>query len=446
MRIPHDPQFAWSVQEVNRGVHALLAEGFDQPIWVQGELGRVQSGARNTIYSTLKDPDGTQISLVHFGGAAEFQRQGLATGSTVMVLAQVDCYIRNGTYQLKALRIMPAVQQNGLMQRYLETRDRLAAEGLFDTARKRPLPALPRCIGVLTSAHGAAVHDFIKTALARVPNLHIRVTGVKVQGDGAAREIRQALDFLNAEGTCDVIVITRGGGSMEDLWEFNDEALVRAVAASRTPVVSAVGHQIDSTLCDFAADCTVITPTEAAVKVTEVAYEAVQRLAQLRQRLVSAQRILLAEWRNRLTRAMACPALTHPESLYTQQTMRLERALAALESHFPQRLERERARLNLALAHLKPLLLRQTLMQKSRLGDAVRRLPDAVRAILSEASANLRRQTALLEAFNPRGVLKRGYSVLLDKRGQAVRAPSQVASGDALKALLAEGEIQLKVK
>ena len=446
MRIPHDPQFAWSVQEVNRGVHALLAEGFDQPFWVHGELGRVQPGARNTIYSTLKDPDGTAISLVHFGGAAEFQRQGLATGSTVMVLAQVDCYIRNGTYQLKVLRIMPAVQQNGLMQRYLETRDRLAAEGLFDSARKRPLPALPRRIGVLTSAHGAAVHDFIKTALSRVPNIYIRVVGVKVQGDGAAREIRQGLDFLNAEGDCDVIVITRGGGSMEDLWEFNDEALARAVAASRTPVVSAVGHQIDSTLCDFAADCTVITPTEAAVKVTEVAYEAAQRLSQLRQRLASAQRLLLGQLRNRLTRALACPALTRPENLYAQQTMRLERALASLQGHFPQRLSQERARLRLALVRLKPLLSQQVLLQRSRLKENGRRLQEAARSVLAEASANLRRQTALLEAYSPRGVLKRGYSVLLDKRGQAVRAAAQVAPGDALKALLAEGEIQLEVK
>ena len=422
--MPHDPNFAWTVGELNRYAQSVVKAHLGDTIWLCGELGRIQSNASGHVYGVLKDELGNSINIVFFGGAQRIAPFGLAPGSNVLVRGNLDLYVAGGAYQFSVRELVPANTQGNLMQRYLETRRRLASEGLFAPERKQPLPLWPKCIAVITSPSGAAVQDFLKTAYGRVPNLHVRIVPSPMQGQGAGVKIAAAVQCLNDWRACDVIVITRGGGSMEDLWEFNDETLARAVAASDIPVVSAVGHQIDVTMLDYVADVTVITPTQAADAVTEGILQLATDLAQYSQRLPQAARQLVNAARLRFTQAASCAYLLRPQDLYHQKAQRLDNAQLRLANALPGRARELRLRLD----------------------DLCRRLPGAIAHLVDDRRAILGNLAAPLAALDPKGVLKRGYSILLDDRKRAVRAPGDTAPGQRLTALLAAGEIRLKVE
>ncbi|MBP5300639.1 MAG: exodeoxyribonuclease VII large subunit, partial [Victivallales bacterium] len=199
--------------ELNECARGVLLDRLAAPLWLQGELGRINCHPNGHAYSRLKDELGATIDIVYFRGARKIQELQLQPGAIVMCYGRVDLFTRDGRFQFMVTDLRAFDQRGALMQRYLETRAKLEAEGLFRPERKRPLPIFPKCIGLLTSANGAAIHDFLETALARIPNLHIRILPVPVQGDGAGVKIARALHYLAANGGCDVIVITRGGGS-----------------------------------------------------------------------------------------------------------------------------------------------------------------------------------------------------------------------------------------
>ena len=314
--MPHDPNFAWTVGELNRYAQSVVKEHLGDTIWLCGELGRIQPNTSGHVYGVLKDEQGNSINIAYFGGARKIAPLKLAPGACVLVKGNLDLYVVTGSYQFIVRELLPANAQGGLMERYLETRKRLSAEGLFAPERKRPLPLWPKCVAVITSPSGAALQDFLKTAYSRMPNLHLRIIPSPMQGQGTAIKVASAVQCLNAWKACDVIVITRGGGSMEDLWEFNDEALARVVASSEIPVVSAVGHQIDVTMLDYVADVSVITPTQAANAVTEGVLQLATALEQSTQRLPRAMRHLLDTARLRFTRAASCAYLQRPQVLH----------------------------------------------------------------------------------------------------------------------------------
>ena len=255
-----NPQI-WSVSDVNRAVREIV-EGALLPFWMSGEIGSLTLHRSGHAYFTMKDAK-SQLRAVYFGGAAVCTRLGVANGSLVEAFGNLTVYEVRGEYQfgIKQLRLAGV---GGLQQRFEELRRKLAAEGLFDPEKKKPIPLLPRRIGVVTSPSGAAVRDFLQIINRRFPNVNVRIYPCAVQGAGAAEQVARGVEFFNRADGADVIVVTRGGGSMEDLWPFNEEVLARAVAASRIPVVSAVGHEIDFTICDFAADLRVPTPSAAA--------------------------------------------------------------------------------------------------------------------------------------------------------------------------------------
>ena len=424
--LPYDLNHAWTVGELNQYAQSVVKAHLGDDLWLCGELGRIQLNTSGHVYGVLKDELGNSINFAFFGGVKHVAPLKLGPGVRVMLLGHLDLYVRTGSYQFVAQRLS-VCQDNALgdlMQRYFQTRDRLAAEGLFAPERKKPLPLRPGTIAVITSPSGAALQDFLKTAYMRVPNLHVRIVPSPMQGHGTAVKVASAVQCLNAWHACDVIVITRGGGSMEDLWEFNDEALARTVAASDIPVVSAVGHQIDVTILDYVADVSVITPTQAANAVTESALQLATALEHFGQRLPRAMRHLLDAAHLRFTRAASCAYLQRPQDLYHQQAQRLDNAQLRLANALPGRARELRLRLD----------------------DLRRRLPAAIARAVADRQARLKNLALPLHALDPKGVLQRGYSILLDADQRAIRTPQDTHPGQAVTALLSKGTINLEVK
>ncbi len=420
----HDPNIAWTVSELNTFVRETLREGLANPIWVQGALTRF-SFSRGCVYTSIKDERGAQLKLVFFGGQNVFERMRLQIGDVVMVCGTVDLYVQGGDYQFNVRQIVPLNSTGALMQQFLDIRERLQREGLFDESRRKPLPLVPSCVAVITSLDvgKAAVHDFLNTIYSRVPNLRVRLIGTKVQGEGTAENIMRILQYLNATQCCDVIVITRGGGSMEDLWEFNNEMLARTIAASKIPVVTAIGHQIDNTICDFVADYCAITPTDAANAVTNGLVQINERLAVIGERMANCLTLKANALRIRFNRAAQCVYLTRPLMLYSEQRQRLDMIVMQLNSLLPQRAAAVRARLDMLTARLKP----------------------AISALLMQRKGECERATRVLATLDPKGVLQRGYAILLDDDGHAVRKAADVQNGQHLTALLASDKIRVTV-
>jgi len=311
-----------------------------------------------------------------------------------------------------------------LFQRLEELRNRLREEGLFDVARKKPLPRLPRCIGLVTSLEGAAIRDFMQILDRRHPNIHIRIINSPVQGEGAGAWLAAAVQYFDQSGSCDVMVVTRGGGSIEDLWEFNSEILARTIATCSIPVISAVGHERDFTICDEVADFRAPTPSAAAELVVKGQVEMQDGLQNASRRLQAAMQNHLTKRKLRWQRVERCSFFQKPDDLTNRLAQRLDTAALRLEQMLSLFSERTKQRL-------------QTLMQ---------RLPAGLERGLQIRQNRLDRCSASMQALNPRRVLARGYSILLNQENHAIRSAAEVTSGDRLHGILADGEIDVEVK
>ncbi len=389
----------WTVFELNRVVREVLEQTF-YPFWVKGEISNLTIHRSGHVYFTLKD-ERAQVSAVFFRGAAAARQDGLESGMQVEVYGRLSLYEPRGVYQLIAEKVRPG-GKGDLQRRFEELKNKLRAEGLFDEERKRAVPALPRCIGVVTSPGGAAIRDFLQILNRRFAGVRVRIYPAAVQGDHAAREIAAGIRFFNRIRGCDVIVVTRGGGSLEDLWPFNEEIVARAVVASEIPVISAVGHEVDFTICDFAADLRVPTPSAAAELVIGRKAELRDRIETAGKHLRSALTLRLSELRRRVERAAGSYVFREPRNVIQRHQQRVDELV-------------QRAEL---------LLNRQW----------------------QTAQARVQRLCAQLEALSPRRVLERGYSILLSAGpGRVITDAGAVAAGDRLRGILAKGELGLVV-
>src|SRR6266403_1471667 len=296
------PAQVLSVTELTHRVKDLLEERFPS-VWVEGEISNVRSPSSGHIYFTLKD-SGAQLAVVLFRGVAVKVGFKLKDGLQVIAFGDISVYEKSGQYQLVARRLLPK-GLGALQLAFEELKQRLAKEGLFDSARKKPIPALPQRIGLVTSPTGAAIRDFLNIIGRRFPNVHIIIHPVRVQGEGAAQEIADAIDEFNALHASrrlplDVLIVTRGGGSLEDLWAFNEEVVARALARSNIPTISAVGHEIDFTIADFVADLRAPTPSAAAELVVKSKDEYCALMREYEKRLIKDLRLRLSEARGRL--------------------------------------------------------------------------------------------------------------------------------------------------
>lgn len=427
-----------TVAQLNRMVAALL-QGSIAPVWVSGELSNVTRAASGHWYFTLKDA-AAQVRAVMFRGRAQYVDFVPREGDRVEVRAQVTLYEPRGDYQL-SVESMRRAGAGDLYQRFLQLKARLQAEGLFEAARKRPLPPSPRAIGIVTSPQAAALRDVLTTLRRRAPALPVVVYPTPVQGADAPAAIVAALAAAGRRRDCDVLLLVRGGGSIEDLWAFNDESVARAVAASPIPVVSGVGHETDFTIADFVADQRAPTPTAAAALAApdrreqlaavarlggRIALAWTRRIESLEQRLDTSARLLrspTARWRERALklRALAQRLVACGRTSVDQRAMRVGRLLAGLRS----------PRLDVA-AH--------------RLDAAAQGLQRAMQAQAARREERLERAAAALALVSPQAVLERGYAIVQDRAGRALRSSRDASVGDALSVTLAEGGLRVEVR
>lgn len=421
-----NPQAAgrvWAVGPLVRAVADTLAARFN-PVAVQGEISGFSRAASGHCYFALKD-DAGQLRCAMFRRAADGLAFAPRDGLRVQVRGRLDVYGPRGDLQLIVDSVKPA-GLGSLHEQFLRLKAALQAEGLFDAERKRSLPAHPRHVGVVTSLGAAALRDVATALRRRAPHVAVTVFPASVQGQPAPAELVSALQVANSHrggrGACDLLLLVRGGGSLEDLWAFNDESVVRAVAASALPVVVGVGHETDFTLADFAADLRAPTPTAAAELCAAPREQRLGELAYLQERLLGAV-----------------------QDAVDQQGQRLDR----LASHLGRpaaHVSLSRERLHALQAHLQGstrLWLQQQSLRQRQLAE---RLPSARERGLERQRERLARSAAALGLLDPRLVLQRGYAYLTDASGQAVTRAAQVRTGDALQATLADGTLPLRVR
>jgi exodeoxyribonuclease VII large subunit len=423
-----------------------LLEGSFPQVWVEGEISNFSRPASGHAYFTLKD-ERAQVRCALFKPKAQALRFAPRDGLQVLARGRLTLYEARGDYQL-VLDHMEEAGEGALRRAFEQLKAKLAAEGLFEAARKRPLPAFPRRLGVITSPRGAAVRDVLSVLGRRFPLLPVDVLPVPVQGDGAAAQILDMLRRAAGSGRYDVLLLTRGGGSLEDLWAFNDEALARAIAASPVPVVSAVGHEIDTSLSDFAADLRAPTPSAAAELLVPERGELLSRLGQRHRQLQA----LLARM-NTARAQRADQAFLKLQALRPQ--LRLERGRGRL-AKLQHRLDQAVAQALAVRAERSARVLRRLDQQHPRrrlqeqrhrlqlLGQALANAPER---LLPPRRLRLAGLARALASVSPLATLARGYSILREgDGGPVVRRADQVRTGDTLEARLAEGRLRLRVE
>ena len=406
---------------------------------MEGELSNLRAPGSGHVYCTLKDKT-SQIRAVLFRPSAVRLRFALQEGLQVIVRGRLTVYEPRGEYQI----VLDTVEPKGigaLQLAFEQLKARLAAEGLFDQDRKKPIPAFPRTVGVVTSLTGAAIRDILAVLRRRWPTLHILIVPVQVQGEGAGRQIAGALTALNDLGTVDVIIVGRGGGSLEDLWSFNEEIVVRAIAASRVPVVSAVGHEIDVTLADFVADLRSPTPSAAAEAVVPVLAEIVERLRELKVRLGQVMLRHCAFERQRLDAGIR--GVTDVRFRIQETMQRTDEMVGQLREMVQELLTTWRERVHGVqrdLSSLNPILaIKQGLATVPQLS---KRLEGQMGVVLAQHRHRIHATLAQVNTLSPLAILGRGYSILQTvPAGQILRRANDVEIGQELEAQLASGRL-----
>jgi len=431
-----------SVSDVTRLIRNSLEDQF-QDVWIEGEISNLRAPSSGHLYFTLKDSQ-SQLRGVLFRSGALRLRFALQEGLAVIARGRISVYEPRGEYQL----IVDSLEPKGVgafQLAFEQLKERLSQEGLFDEARKRRLPAFPRTVGVVTSLTGAAIRDIVAVLRRRCPIVNLLIAPVPVQGDGAGASIAEAIDALSAMPQVEVLIVGRGGGASEDLWAFNEEAVVRAIARSRVPVVSAVGHEIDVTLSDFAADHRAPTPSAAAEAVVPVLDEIVERLDELARRLSRIVDTMLQMQRHRFERSLN---VLHEIRFRIQtEAQRLDELRDGLTRIFTEQL----TTLHREMVERRHLLLAQG--PQSRIQRSLVLIPQLCKRLEQEARRGLigRRQSvalqmAALDALSPLAILQRGFSIVQTvSDGRVLRRASDVAVGASVQVRLAEGQLVCQV-
>lgn len=441
--MPEAKQTIFTVSRLNSAVRILLEQEMGL-VWLVGEISNLVLHSSGHWYFSLKDPS-AQVKAAMFRGnnrRVSFRPQD---GQQVLVQARLSLYEPRGEYQLIIESMRPA--GDGQLQLQLEQlKQRLQAEGLFAAERKRPLPRQPQQIGLITSPTGAAIHDMLTVLKRRAPGIPVILYPAQVQGAQAAEQLIAALQRANQRDECDVLIIGRGGGASEDLWCFNDERLVRAIANSLLPIVSAVGHESDVTLSDFAADLRAATPSAAAELVSPDQSELQQRLQTLGQHLTRVSQQALTLGTHRLHMLQQRLQHQHPERRLQQQQQRLDELQGRLRLALRQRLldaGRRLERVEYRLHQQSPnVRLREA---RQRLGQQQQLLHHCLQQRMEQLQHRHSLLLTRLDAISPLATLARGYSITQDAQGQVLRSVTQTAPGQRLTTRLGDGELQVEV-
>lgn len=478
----------WKVSELTEQIGALL-EGAFRDIWIEGEVSNYRPAQSGHLYFTLKDAQ-AQIRCVCFRDQVRGLKFRPEDGLHITVRGGLGIYEPRGEYQIYVSYIEP-VGLGVLQLAFDQLKRKLQEEGLFDEERKKPLPVLPRCIGVITSPAGAAIRDILRVLKRRFANVHVQLYPVKVQGEGAATEIATALRYLNRGKFAEVVILARGGGSLEDLWAFNEEVVARAVAASEIPVITGVGHETDFTIADFVADLRAPTPSAAAEIVLRSRQEFERHIEAHFRDLVKEMRYLLSVWRRRLQDLRLHRGFRQVEVLMRRQRQQLDEQSTVLATALRRQIAIARQRLTRCSAQIRSfdlrgraVVLRRRIEQRRELLHAEleriitrkqRRFAGAhvrfarldlrarvgrLRRSADERSTNLRERidrlliakrrrleaaTLQLEERSPFQLLERGYAIAYDASGRVLRSADQVAIGNDISIRLARGQLDATV-
>ncbi|KAA8671250.1 exodeoxyribonuclease VII large subunit [Pantoea dispersa] len=433
----------FTVSRLNTTVRQLLENEMGL-VWLSAEISNFTQPASGHWYFTLKD-DGAQVRCAMFRNSNRRVSFRPQHGQQVLVRASITLYEPRGDYQLIIESMHPAGE--GLLQQQFEQlKARLAAEGLFDQQFKQPLPEPARQVGVITSATGAALHDVLRVLHRRDPSLPVVIYPTAVQGVDAPAAIVRAIELANQRDECDVLIVGRGGGSLEDLWSFNDERVARAIFASRLPIVSAVGHETDVTIADFVADLRAPTPSAAAELVSRNQIELLRRLQSQQQRMEMAMDYYVAQQQRRFTRLQHRLQQQHPQLRLARQQTTLIQLQRRLQEAVDQRLR---------LAHRQQDRLLQRLQSQQPQGRILRaqqqlqqwhyRLQQGMEKQLNHSRQRFGTLAAQLEGVSPLATLARGFSVTTDAQGQVVKKTRQLHTGDLLRTRLDDGWVESQV-
>ncbi|HXR38530.1 MAG TPA: exodeoxyribonuclease VII large subunit [Terracidiphilus sp.] len=447
---PRHARRIWPVRELVGQVRELIEQEYGD-VWVEGEISNFRPAPSGHVYFTLKDAD-AQLPIVLFRRQAMLLRFRPEDGLHVLVRGRVSVYEQRGQMQLVAETMEP-VGAGSLQLAFEQLKERLKAEGLFDAARKRPLPAFPRTVGIVTSPTGAVIRDFLNIVGRRHSGLNVLLVPVSMQGEQAPAEIESAIAHLNATAPgdpahVDLIVLARGGGSLEDLAAFNSERVARAIAASRLPVVSAIGHETDFTIADFAADLRAPTPSAAAELITEAQHKIAEHLATQSHRLDRAARFQLLQARQRLSRSAAADRAERlMATLLHRQAQRVDDLAFRLESALSAQLRRQQDQVGAFTAAVLRHDPRQALAQaRECLQTGRNRLQRTLERQLHAHANTLGALDARLHSLSPLAVLDRGYALVLDAEGNVVRSVGQIGPGDPVTTRLSDGAFSSRVE
>ncbi|MGH9736173.1 MAG: exodeoxyribonuclease VII large subunit [Candidatus Acidiferrales bacterium] len=478
----------WKVSELTQQIGNLL-EGHFPDVWVEGEVSNYRPAQSGHLYFTLKDPS-AQIRCVCFRDQLRGIKFRPDNGLHVTLRGSISVYELRGEYQIYVSHIEP-VGLGALQLAFEQLKKKLQEEGLFDASRKKPLPVLPRCIGVVTSPKGAAIRDMLRVLNRRFKNLHLQIYPVNVQGDGAAAEIARALRYFNQVKFAEVVIVARGGGSLEDLWAFNEEPVARAIANSAIPVITGIGHETDFTIADFAADLRAPTPSAAAEIVVRSRDEFERHIAEHQRRIIQRVRFVLSEWRHRVRDLETHRGFRQIEMLLRrrghriddlsgvmgdvlrlklasgrQRLTRAETKIAAFDLRaravaLRQRIEQSRAglrawldrlvtrkhrgfeslRFRLARTDLRARVSRLQRRWEKNSADLIVRMD----RFLVARKRRLESVAIQLQERSPYQLLERGYAIAYDASGRVLRSPEQVAQGDDISVRLARGQLDATV-
>lgn len=433
----------FTVAELNARIRALLGGEFDD-IWVAGEISGCRIVSSGHCYFTLKDSD-AQLRCACFRASLRYLKFKPQDGMAVLARGHIDVYEARGEYQLLVEALEP--QGHGALQfAFEQLKKKLAAEGLFDAARKRPIPRLPRRIGVVTSPTGAVISDITQILARRFPGLHIRLYPVLVQGEGSVEAVCRAIEYFSSSNWPDVTIVARGGGSLEDLWTFNEEAVARSIAASRVPVISAVGHETDFTIADFVADLRAPTPSAAAEMVICTREQLLEQIGIIEHKFLQSARYRLAM----ASRRLHALGVERASAVVHRNIGRRQQRVDELEYRLRDRVNATASASNKRLETLTGRLRARDL--RLRFGAARRRIESAEKALPQLMRLRLTRLQGRLESFNahltqlsPLKVLERGYAIVINDQGHVIKYSLDAPEGSGIHVRLARGRLTARV-
>jgi exodeoxyribonuclease VII large subunit len=434
----------WRVADLVSAVRTTVERGYGD-VWVEGEISNFRAAESGHLYFALKDGDAL-LRVVMFRMQARLLRFKPDNGMQIIARGRVTIYDQRGELQLSAEFLEP-VGAGALQLAFEQLKNKLAQEGLFDRSRKKAVPQLPRRIGIVTSPRGAALHDMLNVLARRHESVGILIYPAQVQGESAPAEVASGIRYFNRSKSVDVIIVARGGGSIEDLAAFNHEGLARVIAASQLPVISAVGHETDYTITDFVADLRAPTPSAAAELVIESKHRLSEHLAHLHQRLARAARYRLLIAHSKLNALAQHGAFSRMQDVIARRGQRLDELIYRMRASHQRFLHAYHRRLEIAAARVRHFDFRRSLsVTRTQLESRTDSMSRAMRSLLAARQARLRQAAATLDALSPVKILERGYALVFDARGHLVKDASQLSPGDEVSARVAKGRLTAEVK